>query len=371
MRCVTCPGHANKGKIHEQQSAILPVGRAGLLLKSGKEPDLDDIRHSWSAPHEEFALFHAAHFRFVVPSFPMPAPSSNHLRLSVVIPVFNRRKIVLDTLASIHRQTTPPWRVIIVDDGSSDGSAEAIEAWLTTNPLPCEVEVLRQPNGGVSTARNRGALAVPDADLLAFLDSDDLWPDDFVARAIQTFHDHPEITGAYFDSEIRKLSVDGNLITRKLNKHSGRRWKGPELIYRAYPGTPAIVLRSSVFKQTGGFPVGLHLGEDFIFFLLASAAGPWRHVPGLPVIYRYFQSTSHLSSTKAPEDFLQFARALESIAAQHGFTKQFRHVISHRWRRAGKAMKDAGRNDEARQCYQRAIVSNPWDIKARWRKFSL
>jgi glycosyltransferase involved in cell wall biosynthesis len=60
-------------------------------------------------------------------------------RIAVIIPVFNRRQMVADALVSIANQTFPPSRVIVVDDGSTDGSAQAVRAWSNRRPLPCEV----------------------------------------------------------------------------------------------------------------------------------------------------------------------------------------------------------------------------------------
>ena len=78
-------------------------------------------------------------------------------RLAVIIPAYNRRELLLETLESVRVQTVAPWRVVIVDDGSSDGTPEAAEAWLSDHSMACEVKIIRQANAGVSAARNRGA----------------------------------------------------------------------------------------------------------------------------------------------------------------------------------------------------------------------
>jgi glycosyltransferase involved in cell wall biosynthesis len=91
------------------------------------------------------------------------------LDLSVVIPTFNRRALVSRAVRSVLEQTTPAREVIVVDDGSTDGTADALE-----REFGREVTVVRQPNAGVSAARNAG-VSVSCGRFLSFLDSDEVW----------------------------------------------------------------------------------------------------------------------------------------------------------------------------------------------------
>jgi glycosyltransferase involved in cell wall biosynthesis len=88
--------------------------------------------------------------------------------VSVVIPVYNRREEVVEAIQSVLGQTLPPDEVLVVDDGSTDGTADAAERF--GGP----VRVVRRRNGGPSAARNTGILSAR-GDLVAFLDSDDMW----------------------------------------------------------------------------------------------------------------------------------------------------------------------------------------------------
>jgi len=90
------------------------------------------------------------------------------MRISVVIPSYNRRHTLERALQSVFDQTSPVDEVILVDDGSTDGSSEMVRQ------LFPEVKVLTQPNLGVSAARNRGIAAARFA-WIALLDSDDSW----------------------------------------------------------------------------------------------------------------------------------------------------------------------------------------------------
>jgi glycosyltransferase involved in cell wall biosynthesis len=90
------------------------------------------------------------------------------LRISVVIPTYNRAAEIAAAVASVLAQTLPPHEVIVVDDGSTDMTPEALA------PLMDRIRYVRKPNGGASSARNRGVLEAT-GDWIAFLDSDDTW----------------------------------------------------------------------------------------------------------------------------------------------------------------------------------------------------
>src|SRR5690349_15003647 len=98
-----------------------------------------------------------------------PLPS-----VSVIVPLFNKRAYIRRCLESIQRQTIRNFEVIIVDDGSSDGSGEIAAAWPDSR-----FHSVRQANGGPGAARNRG-IEEARAGLIAFLDADDEWDDGFL-----------------------------------------------------------------------------------------------------------------------------------------------------------------------------------------------
>ncbi len=97
------------------------------------------------------------------------------MNISVVLPVFNGERFLAEALESVRQQSLPAAEVIAVDDGSTDGSA----ALLATFP---EVRVVSQANAGCAVARNRGAAATAH-DVIAFLDQDDVWLPDRLARS--------------------------------------------------------------------------------------------------------------------------------------------------------------------------------------------
>src|SRR6478752_1065470 len=101
-------------------------------------------------------------------------------RLSVVVPVYDVEAFLPECLASLARQTYSDLEVVIVDDGSTDGSAAIAERFAARDP---RFRVVSQPNGGLSRARNTG-IAAATGEFLAFADSDDLLPPDAYERLL-------------------------------------------------------------------------------------------------------------------------------------------------------------------------------------------
>ena len=108
------------------------------------------------------------------------------LGVSVVIPLYNAADYIGETLDSVAAQTTPPAEVIVVDDGSSDDGA-TVAAGHRLRP-----RVIQQPNGGPAKARNT-AIAASSAELIAFLDSDDLWQPNKLQVQLEAFQRHPQV----------------------------------------------------------------------------------------------------------------------------------------------------------------------------------
>ncbi|HKK19558.1 MAG TPA: glycosyltransferase family A protein, partial [Opitutales bacterium] len=119
--------------------------------------------------------------------------------VAVVIPVYNRPTILLETLECVFRQTLLPRRVIVVDDGSTDNTADSAEAWLRSQDSIVETSVIRLPKSTAAAARNAGFKMIGDVEYLAFLDSDDHWPTDFLERCVSALSKAPDAVAAITD----------------------------------------------------------------------------------------------------------------------------------------------------------------------------
>lgn len=114
-------------------------------------------------------------------------------RVSVILPLYNSMAFVDETIESVLAQTFADFELLIIDDGSSDGSLEQALAWAQKNPD--RIRVLTHPdnaNRGVSATRNLG-MEEAAADLFAFIDADDTWPPGKLAQQVELFDQYPEL----------------------------------------------------------------------------------------------------------------------------------------------------------------------------------
>lgn len=189
------------------------------------------------------------------------------IRFSVIIPTFNRKDCLLECLASVFAQTHPAHEIIVVDDGSTDGTIEALSCFGD------RVIVLEQENAGPGAARNRGA-KVASGEYLAFLDSDDIWfPWTLEAFATLTQrHGKPTLlSGLLRDfaatDELRGIvdeAARGEAFEDFLESHS----KG------YFCGGGMIVILRPEFEHVGGFEEDRLNAEDHDLVLkLGTASG--------------------------------------------------------------------------------------------------
>jgi len=107
------------------------------------------------------------------------------MKISVIIPLFNKKDTIIKALESIFNQTVQPLEIIVVNDGSTDGSVELVEQ--VKHPL---TRLINQKNAGVSIARNRG-INEAKGDWIAFLDADDFWDNDFLETINKLSNKYP------------------------------------------------------------------------------------------------------------------------------------------------------------------------------------
>ena len=185
--------------------------------------------------------------------------------ISVVIPLWNKRAEVGAAIASALAQTARPLEIVVVDDGSTDGSAAIVEAF--TSPL---VRLIRQPNAGVSAARNR-AIAEARGEWVALLDADDEWRPEFLERVSLLSLECPDCRAYGTGFDIR--DAQGRLTRGNTPAVRGRVDYFAEAMHRYVLIPSATVLHRQTVIEAGGFPDGMRLGEDqYLWTKLARTA---------------------------------------------------------------------------------------------------
>jgi glycosyltransferase involved in cell wall biosynthesis len=139
--------------------------------------------------------------------------------VSIVIPTYNREDLVAAAIDSALAQTHPRCEVVVVDDGSTDGTGDVLRRYAG------RIVAIRQDNKGLAGARNAGFRA-SSGTLVGFLDSDDLWEPRLVAEAVKLFDAHPSV-GAVFLAE-RDIDVEGRIGTKVHGKRTPGLFFTPE-----------------------------------------------------------------------------------------------------------------------------------------------
>ncbi len=119
-------------------------------------------------------------------SFPSPV-------VSIVMPTWNRAKVISDAIGSVQAQLFTDWELIIIDDGSTDNTAEILAKFAGDQ----RIRHVKQPHVGASSARNPGGLRLAQGSFIAYLDSDNLWYPGFLAAAVNAFVADPATDSVY------------------------------------------------------------------------------------------------------------------------------------------------------------------------------
>jgi glycosyltransferase involved in cell wall biosynthesis len=255
--------------------------------------------------------------------------------VSVVMPIHDAGRYLAEAIDSVRAQRYDRWELILVDDGSTDGSAAIAARYADAEPG--RITLLRHPDGGshgASASRNLG-LARAGGDFVAFLDADDLWLPENLAEQVPRLRAVPE-AGVLYSRTLywhswREPAARRDYMPR-LHVPAGRAIPPPELLIRCVQGkasvpcTCSILLRRSVVAEAGGFEPGFpRLYDDQVFysklFLLTSVLpveGCWaryrRHEDSMTM--RAAADASYREARRVYLTWLQdYVRRAPSVAA--------------------------------------------------------
>ncbi len=185
-----------------------------------------------------------------------------NIKISIVIPLYNKQNAIIATLQSVLSQTYTHYEVIVVDDGSTDESANIVKStFRLSNFSPSAFRLISKTNGGVSSARNRG-IQEAKHDYIALLDGDDLWEPTFLEEQLKLIQDFP------------KAAMWGVNIAFIKNNQKCNWEQGMGDGYRGYVenyfGTKhndlfcssSVVIRREVFDKVGLFDERIASSED-------------------------------------------------------------------------------------------------------------
>jgi glycosyltransferase involved in cell wall biosynthesis len=235
------------------------------------------------------------------------------MKVSVLIATYNRSYIIRDALESALAQTYRDFEIVIADDGSTDNTAEIVKS-LNTDKIRY---VRHESNRGCSAACNT-AIASASGELLAFLDSDDLWKPEYLERQVRFLDEHPEVDLVFSDMELQEKSATFpslmglmQCFPRMLEgkpRHEEYTFSGREMyicLLEEVPVKPtATVARRELFQKGGGFNETWPSGTDWDLFLRFSKLTDFGYINLPLVIQRRTPDATHQKFREQDKLFL-------------------------------------------------------------------
>ncbi len=248
---------------------------------------------------------------------------------SVVITAYNEEELVGAAIGSVLAQTEADIELIVVDDGSEDATAEVVREFTSDSRL----RLLSQENRGLSAARNAG-VAAAGAELVAFLDSDDLFLPDYLERMGSALAERPDAGFAYTDAWL--LDDEGDRFARP----SAMSWNHPPADPPADPEAflrlliesnfifVAATARRAALEAAGPFDESLSAVEDYDLWLRVLGAGfGAARVPGRPAIKR---NRAGAMTTHHRNMYANLERVCRKVAESPDFSPQVRSAATAR-----------------------------------------
>ena len=251
---------------------------------------------------------------------------ANQSVVSIIIPCYNSKQWVQETIESCLNQTYPNIEIIVVDDGSTDGSLEVLRRYLP------RIRLETGPNRGGNSARNR-AFALSTGEYIQYLDADDYLKADKIARQVRFLEETkadvvygdwryrrhlPDISFSYLD-KIEVSGVQQDILASLL---SGRWWVAPG----------AILYRRQVVIQVGGWDETLRAAQDRDFFTSVALSGAKIHYQaGCYFIYRKYGEVTVSSSNlcRSVENHCISLKKSEIALARIGrLTEEYRAALA-------------------------------------------
>lgn len=234
--------------------------------------------------------------------------------VSVIIPLYNCEEFAAEAIESVLAQTYQNFEIIVINDGSTDRSADAVKRYLD------RIVYREQKNSGSAVARNEG-IKLAKGELIAFLDADDLWLPDRLESQVPHFETHPETGLAHadrilFDSETNEEFPDDNDAALKAKTGNIL----PELFQYNFIATQTVMIRRECFEDVGLFDPEFRAAQDYNMWLRICKKYAVHYMPKVVARYRIHEGqiswrfdVSYESERRVIEKFIEQNPGMEFL----------------------------------------------------------
>jgi glycosyltransferase involved in cell wall biosynthesis len=278
--------------------------------------------------------------------------------VSIIIPTYNRSKLVKESIDSLLVQTYNNLEIHVVDDGSTDDTQQAVTGIAQKDN---RVKYYLRPHLGTCAARNFG-LEQSTGDFVCFFDHDDLWPPNYIETMVKSLQANPDFGAAY-----SKLMMFGDVSGEY--EASGKRGSG-FITADLFTGKLHILPSSAMFRRSVWdgirFEISLRIGETFDILLRISTRTKFLYVPNLYAMHRERDDTAGAMAVK--DLVVNAPRVMERFYFQLGGNSYvpkrlaFRR-ISRKYRRAALDHYRAGYRAASITLLEKALSYDPLDLR--------
>jgi glycosyltransferase involved in cell wall biosynthesis len=280
--------------------------------------------------------------------------------VSIVIPAYNAKNYIAQTINSCLAQTYPNCEIIVVDDGSKDGTGDFLLSYYGD-----QIRYIYQENQGVSAARNTGVQSAK-GEFIHFCDADDHLMPEKVAHSVEAFQLHPE--AVLVCSQCGYMDEHGRVIPSKLRPQPLAGDVFCELLtVENFVTTSTVMVRRQMVLDVGGFNLNLSVAEDWDLWLRLAARGPFVVLNDVLGLYREVANGLHkntLSMTLGRLRVIQLARqyagrerCLDDAAYDRLEAGRYHTLAMVYW--------EQGQRSQARQAFREAIRLAPSEARVR------
>lgn len=217
--------------------------------------------------------------------------------VSVIIPAYNCAAYIEEALESVYRQTYPYWEIIVVDDGSTDGTSSVLAAHRE------RIQYFAQPNRGTAAARNTG-IRRARGELIAFLDNDDIWLPEKLELQVRALNTWPECGLVFTDGKtftsagvrgetVLSRRIDGWLATHQTADPliaQGRMIR-ELLFWNEISSASGVMVRRACVEHAGGFDETISITDDYDLWLRIASGYPVAVVRKCLYMWRWHDSS--------------------------------------------------------------------------------
>jgi len=277
-------------------------------------------------------------------------------KVSVIIPTYNGHNVIPATVESVLAQTKQDLEVIVIDHGPTDDTRAVIKGIKDSR-----VKYFYKDSEAVGSARNYG-LSKANGEYIAFLDHDDLWPENYIEVMISHLENNSEFGAAY--SPIMVVYPDAKEVKSYKRPEGKSGWITLDLFRNSFVWTSATVIRKFVLEKFFFDEALKRSYEDGDYFLRLSMRTQYLFVDGVQVIKREHDKSWSYKIGVQPTRILVLERFYFSLGGDKIIpAKVAKRRISHAYRKVAKARCREGNRSAAIALYKRAIKYWPIDLR--------